>query len=139
MGGGTSDISIWEERNLENTLVHQCSVKLAGRELFSQFLELNPGFLKRHFQGDFSGLEALKAEKFRAKLDVLLRQNTDKWLKEERDLVADKPEFQELIQLMAIGTAGLYYYVGLLLKALHAERKYAQNKDKDQITIPVSM
>ena len=36
IGGGTSDISIWEN----NELVHQCSVRLAGRQLISQFFEV---------------------------------------------------------------------------------------------------
>ncbi|NJM24086.1 MAG: hypothetical protein HC907_38730 [Richelia sp. SM1_7_0] len=42
LGGGTSDISIWQNNNL----IHQCSIQLAGRDLFSQFLELNPKFLE---------------------------------------------------------------------------------------------
>ena len=42
MGGGTSDISIWQN----DKLLHQCSVQLAGRDLFSQFVEMNPKFLK---------------------------------------------------------------------------------------------
>ncbi|WP_353259816.1 hypothetical protein, partial [Prochlorothrix hollandica] len=41
MGGGTSDISIWNDR----TLVHQCSVQLAGRDLFTEVLKVKPGFV----------------------------------------------------------------------------------------------
>ncbi len=43
MGGGTSDISIWQD----DELLHQCSVQLAGRNLFSQFIEMNPSFMRR--------------------------------------------------------------------------------------------
>ena len=124
MGGGSSDISIWEENNL----VHQCSVQLAGKDLFSQFLELNPKFLKRHFDVDISQWQNLRGAKFSAKLDVLLRQKGDYWLNHQRDLVAEDKEFQELIQLTAIGTAGLYYYVGILLRVLHTEGRYNKNK-----------
>ncbi len=120
MGGGTSDISIWEE----NQLVHQCSVQLAGRDLFSQFLELNPKFLEQKFEVNFSDWRNLRGGSFNAKLDVLLRLEGENWLKYKRSLVEDDPDFQGLIQLTAIGTAGLYYYVGILLKVLHGEGKY---------------
>lgn len=126
LGGGTSDISIWEE----NKLVHQCSVQLAGRDLFSQFLELNPKFLERKFAVNLSEWKGLKGGAFNAKLDVLLRLEGDNWLKNKRPFMEDDPEFQGLIRLTAIGTAGLYYYVGILLKVLHAEGKYS----RDEIT-----
>lgn len=124
VGGGTSDISIWEK----NTLVHQCSVLLAGRDLFSQFLELNPKFLERRFKIEPTEIKGLKGTVFNPKLDVWLRLEGDNWLKNQRPFVADEKDFQELIQLTAIGTAGLYYYVGILLKALHQEGKYQRQE-----------
>ncbi len=124
MGGGTSDISIWEEKKL----VHQCSVQLAGRDLFSQFIEKNPGFLERQFRVNLADWSALHGPPFYAKLDVLLRREGDDWLKNRRDDVADDPEFQGLTQLIAIATVGLYYYVGILLQVLHEEGKYTRNE-----------
>ncbi|NES19560.1 MAG: hypothetical protein F6K41_11685 [Symploca sp. SIO3E6] len=117
LGGGTSDISIWEN----NQLVHQCSVQLAGKHLFSQFLEWNLQFLEHWFEIKISDWNGLKSGAFNAKLDVLLRLDSEKWLSQSRNFVADEPDFQKLIQLTAIGIAGLYYYIGMLLRVLHEE------------------
>ncbi|HEY9825847.1 MAG TPA: hypothetical protein V6D19_10390, partial [Stenomitos sp.] len=119
IGGGTSDISIWEK----NQLLHQCSVQLAGKDLFSQFIQLNPGFLERQFRTPVDEWRKLRGFQFYVKLDILLRRESDGWLRNRRDMVAEEPEFQGLMQLMTLGIAGLYYYVGLLLKALYDEGK----------------
>ncbi|RAM51511.1 MAG: hypothetical protein C6Y22_10615 [Hapalosiphonaceae cyanobacterium JJU2] len=124
VGGGTSDISIWEEE----ALVHQCSVLLAGRDLFSQFLELNPKFLERRFGIEAAEVKGLKGTAFNPKLDVWLRLEGDNWLNNKKAFIADEPDFQGLIQLTAIGTAGLYYYVGILLNTLHKEGKYQRQE-----------
>ncbi|MGL5873606.1 MAG: hypothetical protein ACRC2R_14765 [Xenococcaceae cyanobacterium] len=121
IGGGTSDISIWEN----NQLVHQCSVRLAGRQLFSQFMELNPEFLRKH---QLTSCKGLKKDKLYAKLDVLLRNNGETWLKEIVKTIDKDEESQELIRLIALGTAGLYYYIGILLGALYSEEKYTTDE-----------
>jgi hypothetical protein len=121
IGGGTSDISIWEQ----NKLVHQCSVQLAGKELFSQFIQMNPGFLERKFNvRQIDEWKKLQGFQFYVKLDVLMRRSSEGWLRNARDRFEDDPEFQGLAQLITIGVAGLYYYAGLLLKVLHQEGKY---------------
>lgn len=124
MGGGTSDISIWEK----NSLVHQCSVQLAGKDIFSQFLKLNPNFAEQKLGLDL-GLDSkewkgLGDGAFNAKLDVWLRLESENWLADKRPLLQEDEDFQGLIQLTTIGFAGLYYYVGILLKVLWAEQKY---------------
>ena len=119
IGGGTSDISIWEN----NKLLHQCSIQFAGKELFSQFVQLNPGFLERQFRTPIDEWRKLRGFQFYVKLDILLRRESEGWLKNRRDIVAEEPEFRGLMQLMTLGIAGLYYYVGILLKVLHQEGK----------------
>ena len=121
LGGGTSDISIWEN----NQLVHQCSVRLAGRQLISQFFEVNIDFLCKSFEENPGDWKGLKQDRFYAKLDVLLRHKGDTWLRDRIRNFDKDPEFQGLIRLIALGTAGIYYYVGILLKVLHAEGKYS--------------
>ncbi|MBD2145660.1 hypothetical protein [Sphaerospermopsis sp. FACHB-1194] len=119
MGGGTSDISIWQD----DKLVHQCSVELAGRDLFSQFIEINPNFLKKL---DINPDEwtRLKGVAFNAKLDVWMRLEADNWLDKKRDTLEENKEFQGLLRLMAIGISGLYFYVGQILSVLYQEGKY---------------
>jgi hypothetical protein len=122
IGGGSADISIWEN----NSLVHQCSVQLAGKDLFSQMMLMNPGFLERKFKvGQIEEWKKLQGFQFFVKLDVLMRRDSEGWLRNRRDNFEDDPEFKGLVQLMALGISGLYYYVGLLLKTLHEEGKYA--------------
>lgn len=124
IGGGTSDISIWEE----NKLLHQCSVQLAGRDLFSQFLSLNQKFFTNRFGVNISDWEKLKGVAFNAKLDVWLRLEGEKWLKDKKYLVEEAEDFQGFTRLTAIGIAGLYYYVGILLKVLYRENTYTRQE-----------
>ncbi|MCM1982613.1 hypothetical protein [Lyngbya confervoides] len=124
MGGGTSDISIWED----NCLVHQCSVQLAGRDLFSQFLEMNPKFLIQLMEQESRDWQGLKEDKFNVKLDVWMRRESESWLKLKRAFVEEDEQFRGLLRLMAVGVGGLYFYVGKLLNVLHAEGKYSSNE-----------
>ncbi|MDJ0581745.1 hypothetical protein [Crocosphaera sp.] len=127
MGGGTSDISIWEADGDRFQLVHQCSVQLAGSHLFTQFLEKNPGFLSDKFEVDPQDLQGLRHGNFQAKLDVLLRYRSESWL-EQWDYLQDDADFQGFIRLIAMGTAGLYYYVGTILNVLYSQGKYSRNE-----------
>ncbi|NJL52316.1 MAG: hypothetical protein HC930_08995, partial [Hydrococcus sp. SU_1_0] len=116
----TADISLWQTEQNCFKLIHQCTLQLGSKHIFNQFLELNPNFLVQRF--DVNPNE-LKEGNFSAKLDVKLRYFSDDWLK-KRDFLAEEPDFQGFIRLIAIGTAGLYYYIGIILKVLHAEGKY---------------
>jgi hypothetical protein len=120
IGGGTSDISIWEETHL----IHQCSVQFAGRDLFSQFMQTNPACLERLFRINMEKWGRLQGYQFHVKLDLFMRRESEGWLRNRRDMVAEEPEFQGLLQLIALGISGLYYYVGLILQTLYAEGKY---------------
>lgn len=123
MGGGTSDISIWQD----NLLLHQCSIKFAGRELLSNFLELKPGFIATYFERDPAEWVGLRGGDFHAKLDVLLRWESENWLRDKRKKLIDNKEVDGLLLLMALGICGLYYYVGLLLKVLRSQGTYTRD------------
>jgi len=144
LGGGTADISIWQK----NSIIHQCSIKLGGRLLFSQFIK--PKFLEEVIKYDpknadkanddqsevkISDEEAKGEEKFSAKVDTALRRKSEQWLKDKRktepintDGNKSITEFGEIIQGAAIGIAGLYYYLGIILKGLFEEKKTASLK-----------
>ena len=91
---------------------------------------MNPLFLERRFEVNLSDWKGLKGEAFNAKLDVLLRLGGDNWLHNIKPYIEDEQDFHGLIRLTAIGAAGLYYYVGIMLKVLHQEGKYK----RDEIT-----
>jgi hypothetical protein len=122
LGGGTSDISIWQDNNL----VHQCSVQLAGRHLLSQFLELRPDLITKWFGVNEIEWQNLSEDKFKAKIDILLRNNSENWLKNRRHTVEEDPDFQGLSRLMTVGIAGIYYYIGIILHTLQREEKYTE-------------
>ena len=124
LGGGSADIVIWQDEKP----IHQCSFQLAGRDLFSQFLELKPGLIPRLFGLNEQEWLNVPQAKFNTKIDVLLRNESRQWLRNKRRTFEEDREFQGLIRLMAIGTCGLYYYVGLILNALKTEGEYTESK-----------
>jgi hypothetical protein len=124
LGGGSADVSIWED----NKLLHQCSFQLAGKDLFSQFVEMKPDLIPRLFGINSKDWSNIPADKFKTNVDVLLRNKGKNWLEKKRQNFEEDKDFQGLIRLMAIGTCGLYYYVGTILKALKAEGKYTESK-----------
>jgi hypothetical protein len=123
LGGGTADISLWQNNNL----VHQCSVQLAGRHLFSQLIEVRPELLVKWFDNQ-DNWDNLSPDKFKAKTDVLLRERSEEWLKEERYKHEDDPDFLGFVRLVSLGIAGLYYYVGLIVEVMRQEGKYKESK-----------
>ena len=122
VGGGTSDISIWED----NYLLHQCSIRFAGSNLLAHFLEINPKFVDENFKPHNVQWAELKDAKFSSEWDLWLRRNGSEWLENNRDaLLASNSKFQELLQLTCLGVCGLYYYVGMILHVLHyVDKKY---------------
>lgn len=127
IGGGTSDLSIWQE----NSLVHQASVPYAGRELFHKILQPNLAFI-----GDIFGLppEAANSVRrqlagkanFNSALDNYLRGNADKILTGGYVINASHPHNRQFRTLVAFALGGLYHYLGLLQKYLHQEKSLKQ-------------
>ena len=121
LGSGTADISIWEN----NKLVHQCSVLFGGRDIFSQFLEFNPSLLKKIFKLNSEEWKGLQGGAFTAKLDIWLLNNSEQWLRENK---STEPDFIRLQNMITIGIAGLYYYIGIILRTLRQENKYSRRE-----------
>jgi hypothetical protein len=136
VGGGTSDISVWEE----NTLVHQTSVPYAGRDLFHRILQPNLAFV-----GDIFGLSSQNANSvrqqlasknnFNAALDTYLRGNTDNILTDGYVIHADKPRNREFRTLVAFALGGLYHYLGLVQKYLKESGLLIQGQNVTSILI----
>ena len=137
IGGGTSDISIWHK----NTIIYQCSVKLAGRDLVNYKLEKSRELVLKLLPKMFGSLKPgsdweetwqdgelkVKGEAFNSKLDRTLQTAPKSWLSKAH-LIEDG-EFDELLRLILVGFSGLHYYVGTILKNLQ------HNKDTDIIIV----
>jgi hypothetical protein len=127
VGGGTSDISVWQEEEL----IHQASVPYAGRDMFHRILQPNLGFL-----GDIFGLSSQEAQRvsqklsdvnnFNSALDLYLRGNADKILAEGYRINADKSRNREFRTLVAVALGGLYHYLGAIQVYLVREGKMIQ-------------
>lgn len=119
IGGGTTDISIWKDMEL----IHQLSIPFAGRDIFHQILKRNVNRV-----GDIFGLSEDKSfelltdlknsgDNFDAYLDSYLRLKGDNVLELLRN-AGNTETIQGFRTLLALAYAGLYYYIGLVLKYL---------------------
>jgi hypothetical protein len=124
IGGSTSDISVWQK----NKPCWQTSLRLAGRDIFSNFIWAKPEFLQV-FKVGGDKLAKVKAESqgdktlFYAQADAILRYNSER-------IFAQLPTHigvsavKELKQHLALGVSGLFYYLGSLLSYLMKKEIY---------------
>ena len=134
VGGGTTDISIWQE----NRLIHQVSVPYAGREISSQLLRRKPSFLKSLFPpsltADISEDEsrARQDRNFISRLDNIMRFGSEELLTGRLDMLVNQASalqmpLQQFLSLISISFGGIYFYLGLVQKVLRQEGKLIQN------------
>jgi hypothetical protein len=131
IGGTTSDISIWQQ----SQLVHQCSVRLAGKQLFDgvvrkkqKVLEVLQKELKlngelQNLANNVGGNQNQEIDGFSAKLAASLRCSNRKTLMRsigDIDDPSEKRALGEMRQISRLGIAGLYYYIGLILQVLQS-------------------
>lgn len=125
VGGGTTDISIWQE----NALLHQVSVPYAGRDICTKVMQAKPSFIRFLFApgttGEITDNDAkLRQDRnFNSWFDNCLRYESDILLSERMPIHRAEGEQQliEFVSLMAVSFGGLYHYLGLVLKALAKE------------------
>ena len=120
VGGGTSDISIWKDM----TLVHQLSIPFAGRDIFHNTLRRNIDRIGEVFGlSDDKSKELLldlknSGDNFDAYLDSYLRLKGSTVLERLRN-ASNTDSIQKFRGLLALSYAGLYYYIGLVLRYLN--------------------
>jgi hypothetical protein len=132
IGGGTTDISIWQENNL----VHQVSVPYAGRDISSQLLRRKPSFVKSLFPPSLTNeiasdeARARQDRNFTSRLDNIIRYGSDELLA-GLDILTAEPslqlQLQQFLSLLAISYSGLYHYLGHVLKVLRREGKLSRS------------
>lgn len=120
----TTEIGVWQN----DRLIHQCSINFAGRHLLADFLQLNPGFIARYFEKEIGEWKGLSEKWFYSKLNTLIRWEAEDWLKQKLPALAEVEEVRGLTSSMSLGVGGLYYYIGLTLKALRANGLLRRNQ-----------
>lgn len=134
IGGGTTDISIWQE----NRLIHQVSVPYAGRDISSQLLRRKPSFVKSLFPPSLTSeihddeARARQDRNFTSRLDNIMRYGSDELLAGRLDMLANQSSalqipLQHFLSLLSVSYGGLYYYLGQVLKVLRQEGKLRRN------------
>ena len=109
VGGGTTDISIWQD----NRLIHQVSVPFAGRDISSQLLRRKPSFLKSLFPpsltADISDDEARARQdrNFTSRLDNIMRYGSDELLSGRLDMLVNQDSslqvpLQQFLSLLSV-------------------------------------
>ena len=129
IGGGTTDVSIWELRSKIFTPVFQFSIQLAGRHLFSDIMKRAPKFLEHiEFTNDAYTKSLLQLSKknkpdlFYSALDTIVKGRSDDWFENHYcENLEHDPRMKEYKQILLVGFAGLHYYIGLVINVLNRE------------------
>lgn len=133
IGGGTTDISIWQE----NRLIHQSSVPYAGKDISSKLLQRKPSFLKALFPSSLTAeinddeMRARQDKNFTSRLDNIMRYGSEALLSGRLDRLANQSSpiqrpLQEFLSLVAVSFGGLYHYLGKVHYVLRQEGKLSR-------------
>jgi hypothetical protein len=124
IGGGTTDISFWQNRNQKGNYVYQTSVKIASRSLFVEPLRANR---HRDVIMESLGLDTNLPADFRGSsisvevIELSLSKNKEAYKKLARSEAL--PEMKGFIETISLGVSGLFYYLGMLIKKLKLEKE----------------
>lgn len=131
IGGGTSDISIWQGTNI--SLIWQTSILYASRDIFLRVLYQRPELLAKfsvaneevEFLKSLKGNHYQDAYDFKAQVDYIMSRQGADFIGQLSLLGSDKM-VAGFISIIAVGLSGLFYYIGLLLKDRHAQGEYTE-------------
>jgi hypothetical protein len=118
IGGGTTDISIWKQLQLQI----QSSLRLSGREiLLDPLLSLRTTLLPKiclgmNIDSVVEPMLTAGESMFFRRADALLKTHGDKIVSQLGNLLGD-PDYDLLRSQMTIRLGGLFYYIGLMLRS----------------------
>ena len=125
IGAGTTDISVISDA--PSRIVFHTSVQYAGRHIFNSIYE-NFGLFTGTSEKFANPLTNKAAQ---AAIDLDMRDNSEKYIKNLKHVLADKAtsvQAARALQLAHLAVAGLFYYLGKILKALRAANFYTVDK-----------
>lgn len=127
IGAGTTDISVISGQ--PGRIVYHTSIKFAGRYLFRP--------IYRHYELFAKDATSILAqiqdsdEEFRnMKIDLDMREHSEEYLRNLKNITG-KAEVKDMLQGAQFALAGVFYYLGLLLKTLHERGIYAESHVPD--------
>jgi hypothetical protein len=123
IGGGTSDIAIWQGSS--DRMVLQTSLRLAGRDLFLEPLRHMPTVL--NFLGASGSAPETSAHvspvEFYTQADLILSMKSAELLS-ALQTKGSNPSVERLLSTTALGIAGIFFYSGLLVAYLCRHSRY---------------
>ena len=122
IGAGTTDITVIS--GAPDKIVYHTSVRYAGESMFSPIYKrydiFTPDFA--HTIQNFSGRQAL--------IDEDMRNNSSKYIVELNTMTVDQKTadaVKKVLQCSQFAVAGLFYYLGKILKMLHSKKIFVGN------------
>ena len=126
IGAGTTDISIISGK--PGRIVYHTSIQYAGRYLFKPIYRSY-----ELFKGDPLDIGDMDEEHRNAVIDADMRENSEFYLKNLKNMTGRK-EIKAVLQEVQLGMAGIFCYLGSILKVL-AEKGIYQEKHLPDIYV----
>ncbi len=137
IGGGTSDLSIWQDTKL----LWRNSFKLAGKDVLINYLTNNLTLIKEISGNDdlllesYQTLQSIKTNKAKLANGIELLVNSPQFgeaFKKKFDIFSGKEKGKELKDLTELALSGILYYVSQVLNHLieNGEFQSGANKSK---------
>ena len=126
IGGGTSDLSIWQN----NKLIWRNSFRLAGKDVLIDYLSNNLTLIKEISGNDelllstYDHLQKIRTNKSKLENGIELLVNSPKFgevFQNRFNIVAGREKGKELKDLTELALSGLLYYISLVINHLIEE------------------
>ena len=120
IGAGTTDISVISGE--PPRIVYHTSIRYAARQLFKPIYDNYELFAGEKISGKFSDETQRQAV-----IDADMREHSDKYLADLK-FKTGKDDIKNVLQAAQFATAGLFHYLGELIKVLHDYGHYREEK-----------
>ena len=142
MSDDDTNICIWGKHNNTIKLMHQCSLRLTLEHLFSSITLYNPKFINEiKLINEYIHpveLHQFSHSSFYRKIFMFGGNRFKHWLIEERKNLIGNEKFYNYLQILAIGFAGLHYYIGLILRVIYRDSQECK-VSLSNISMPINV
>ena len=124
IGAGTTDITIIS--GMPPKIVFHTSLKFAGRYLFKSIYKNYDVFCNTVHRTQPLNFSTTNSERSDALIDADMRKHSRDYLDQLR-IISGQRHVQKVLQIAQFAMAGLFYYIGGLIKFLHEKGIYKEN------------
>ena len=125
IGAGTTDFTVVSARRADAKvrphIIYHASINYAGRELFNAIYAWLEVMLTRSGKYNFNDIK--NPSKKMAMLDTLIREFSETYMEQANVILSvnndDKVELEKYLRVSQVAVAGLFFYIGLVIRSLH--------------------